>query len=286
MTDILNYAKEHFDALEQGGISSNEIRFFEYDGKKYVFKKPLMVGDNLSPFWQMMKNVFSFTFEKQNKNLPKVYEALKDNPHIPFAPLIAADETAMIYGFLEGASYEEDAFPEGTENAYRLGQFIGYNHQIAHKGCGILGTCDVTDFFSNALSHMEQFIQTHWNSTDEIDRKVQLYFKSIRKNSFQSARYSLIMADMSADQFLYKGEDIAACVDLDAYVIGPVEWELAFLHNQVRDWDSFTAGYETYQPMPDFEELSHFFYFLMALNPYWDKSEMEEVLESLCKEDL
>ena len=46
-------------------------------------------------------------------------------------------------------------------------------------------------------------------------------------------------------------------------------------------WDSFTAGYETYQPMPDFEELSHFFYFLMALNPYWDKSEMEEVLGTL-----
>ncbi len=85
------------------------------------------------------------------------------------------------------------------------------------------------------------------------------------------------MVDICADQFLYEGEDIAACVDLDAYVIGPVEWEISFLKNQVEDWESFKAGYETYQIMPEYNELSDFFYFIMALNSYNNKREVDEI---------
>jgi len=84
-----------------------------------------------------------------------------------------------------------------------------------------------------------------------------------------------MMVDICADQFLYNGEDIAACVDLDSYVIGPVEWELSFLKNQIEDWTSFKAGYETYQNMPEFESVSDLFYFLMGLNSYGNKCEME-----------
>ena len=86
------------------------------------------------------------------------------------------------------------------------------------------------------------------------------------------------MIDISADQFLYKKENIICCVDLDAYVIGPVEWELTFLKNQIEDWQSFKSGYETYQPIPEFEKSSKLFLFLMALNSYHDKSEMEILL--------
>ena len=66
---------------------------------------------------------------------------------------------------------------------------------------------------------------------------------------------------------------------MDAYVIGPVEWELSFLKTQIVDWDRFKAGYETYQSMPEFENSSKLFFFIMALNAYWDKEEMEDVLK-------
>ena len=65
--EILSYAKTNISSFEKGGVSSNEIRFFDYKGKKYILKTPLMVGDNLSPFWDMMKNVFlSFIIKKTN----------------------------------------------------------------------------------------------------------------------------------------------------------------------------------------------------------------------------
>ena len=273
---LLTYAKGNIASFEQGGVSSNEIRFFEYEDKKYVMKTPLVVGANLSPFWLMMKNVFHFTFEKQNAHFENVYGTLKGNPHIPISSFIAADEGTMIYEFIEGNSWTEDEFPKGKENAYRLGQYVGYNHQIIHKNCGILGIEDLTNFFSVALSYMETCINANWNSEELIDKKVRAFFKTLKECRFESSRYSLMMVDMCANQFLYDGANIAACVDLDAYVIGPVEWELNFLRKQVEDWDSFKAGYETYQSMPTFEEMSDFFFFIMGLNSYWNKCEMED----------
>jgi hypothetical protein len=49
----------------------------------------------------------------------------------------------------------------------------------------------------------------------------------------------LIMTDISANQFLFEVNEITACVDLDVYVIGPREWELALLENYVKDMDCF-----------------------------------------------
>ena len=283
VTDILSYVKKNKDSFEKGGVSSNQIHMFHFDGKKYVLKTPLMVGDNLSPFWLMMKRVFRFTFEEQNAHLKDLYNALKDNPHISVAPFVAADHEAMIYEYIVGDSWDEDEFPKGKENAYRLGKYVGYNHQIDHEHCGIIGVEDVTDFYSNVISHMEECIRTHWNSEDLVDQKVRMYFETLKENRFVSSKYSLMMVDMCADQFLYEGENIISCVDLDAYVIGPVEWELSFLKTQVEDWDSFKAGYETYQRMPEFEESSKLFFFLMALNVHWDK---QEILKHLMEVEM
>lgn len=278
--NILNYAKANLQTFEKGSVSSNEIYFFEYDGKKYVLKKPLMVGNNLSPFWQMMKNVCNFTFEKQIPKLQTIYNFLKDNPHIHAASFIATDETSMIYAFEEGQSWDDDNFPKGKNNACKLGQFIGYNHQIKHQNCGIAGIEDVNDFYETALSHMEQNIEKHWNSDDETDKFIRSVFEELKRRHqetpFSSQNYSLTMADICADQFLFENENIITCVDLDAYVIGPVEWELSFLHNQIEDWESFKKGYETYQPLPKFEAQSRFFYLLMALNSYYNKNEIKD----------
>ncbi len=122
---------------------------------------------------------------------------------------------------------------------------------------------------------MEECIGTHWNSDEIIDKKMRAFFEKLKERHFESSGYSLIMTDISADQFLFDGENIDTCVDLDAYVIGPVEWELSFLQRFVGDWDSFKAGYERYQNMPALEEISDFFFYLMALNSYNNKSEIE-----------
>ena len=280
MNEILEYAKNNIALFDKGGVSSNETRFFDYGGRKYVLKTPLMGGDRLSPFWQMMKNVFNFTFEVQNRHMNDVCSLLKDNPHIPVPALEAADADAAVYEFIEGKAWDEDEFPKGTDNAFKLGRYIGCNHRTAHAACGILGIEDVPCIFDAAKKHMEQCITRYWNSSNEIDRQVRNRFEFLATQHFTSSKYSLIMVDNCADQFLFNGDEIKACIDLDAYVIGPVEWELTFMRLQVGDWDRFKAGYETYQPLPDIGSTAGFFRFIMALNAYRNKNEMASVLAS------
>ena len=276
MKSILDFAKENRDSFKVLGTSSNEIRSFEYDGKKYVLKTPLMIGDNLSPFWLMMKNLFDFTFEEQNSHFERVYDLIKDNPHISVVPFVAGDEKAMIFEYVQGDLVEGDDFPLGRDNAYKLGLFVGYNHQKKYDSCGLIGKNRILDFYSRALSHMDNVITKFWNGEDEADRIIRNCFAGIKDREYKSEGYSPIMVDICADQFMYNGEDLAFCVDLDAYVIGPVEWELSFLHNQVKDWESFCRGYEKYQPVPEFGSMKKFFYLLMALNSYYDKDEISQ----------
>ena len=51
---ILSYAKENISSFEKGGVSSNEIRFFEYEGKKYILKTPLMASQDMGACMQNM----------------------------------------------------------------------------------------------------------------------------------------------------------------------------------------------------------------------------------------
>ena len=255
---ILDYAHNNLCEFEKGGASSNQIYYFDYEGIRYVLKKPLMTGDNLSPFWLMMRYVFDYSFEDQIDNLYKVYNALRDNPHIATATLVAADEEAMIYEFAEGRSLERDEFPDGKDNAYRLGQYIGYNHRIAHENCGIYGVENVKDFTASAIDYMDRCISLHWDSDSMTDRKLQVLLEEIKGMNFKSSKYSLIMVDMSADQFLFKGDDMYA----------------------VRMMDREPVTYEKYQPMPEFRKYDKFFYLLMSLNSYRNKREMEEYWSS------
>ncbi len=66
MNSILEYAQRNKALFEMGGISSNEIRFFTYEGKRYILKTPFMTRDDFSPFWTMMRRVFSYSVRKQN----------------------------------------------------------------------------------------------------------------------------------------------------------------------------------------------------------------------------
>ncbi len=279
--DILDFVKKNISSFERGGCSSNEIRFFTYEGKKYVLKTPVMKGENLSPFWRMMRNIFGFSPETQSCHLREIFCQVEANPHIDVAKLVAVEPEAMIFEFVEGKTWDCDAFPCGRDNAYILGQFVGYNHQKSYSNSGLMGELSETDFIVLVNRHMEECIREHWNGDTSVDRKMRRFYQRIQAGCDRPSKFALMMVDMSADQFLFGGEDVRACVDLDAYVIGPVEWELSFLALQVEDWARFVEGYETYQPMPDLSSLRDFFYFLMALNDYENKCQIDEYWSKL-----
>ena len=284
MNTILEYALRNRASFELGGVSSNEIRFFTYEEKRYILKTPLMTRDDFSPFWTMMRRVFGYSVREQNANLHNIYSVLKDNPHIKVAPFVAACEDASVFEFVEGTPGDDDSFPNGKNNSYILGQFIGYNHRTKYDYSGLLGASRGDFFFENARRYIEDCLSEHWSGNDDADKTVRGYYEQIKDKQLSSSGNSLIMIDICADQFLFRDENIVACVDLDAYVIGPVEWELSFLHYQVENWDEFKSGYETYCEMPPFYEVSKLFFLLMALSSYDNKLVIDGYWAALLEE--
>lgn len=96
-------------------------------------------------------------------------------------------------------------------------------------------------------------------------------FNTQRKNI-----YSLIMPDISGNQFVYSDEldAVTAIVDLDAYVIGPREWELAVVEQCLRNGSAFVKGYESYQEFPDITESRSFYRFFSYLCDPWTEKDL------------
>jgi fructosamine-3-kinase len=85
------------------------------------------------------------------------------------------------------------------------------------------------------------------------------------------------MTDISGNQFVYDGQRISGVVDLDAYVIGPREWELSTLEMGITAPAAFRQGYECYRPLPPFAPFRRFYRFWMYLNEPGDGYDAERL---------
>jgi hypothetical protein len=279
MMDIKEYIQanmEQFDVLSE---STNKVLSFSCKGKEYIVKKQTLPDDRLSPFWRMMKDVFGSSFQNQRACMKTICGLLGDNPHIPPAKLVLVDEEnrLQVFGKMPGSGWEPDEFPEGENIAYQLGLFIGFNHSRSYEGFILPGTGG-GQLKEKIMRHMENTISLHWNGSDTLDVSVREYFEGLKTTDVSCDDLSLIMADISANQFLFVGDRITACVDLDAYVLGPKAWEIALIQNCVKDMESFKRGYGEYLKFPDISKTSGFYMFLMALGDIWGKEEMRSFL--------
>lgn len=186
------------------------------------------------------------------------------------------DNDYLIYEQAEGSSYEPDEFPNNYKVAYQLGQYIGYLHNISFETCGLYPNGGTHDFKKRMISTMEELIKKYWNDNAEVKQ----YFEKAKEMDIPMDTYSLIMPDISANQFLYSHDlkNIKANVDLDAYVIGPRELELTVIEMCLSDMDPFIKGYEKYLQIPDMNICRKFYRFWMYLNDPWEKNNLYDFI--------
>lgn len=256
---VLEYAKKNLESFPVISKASTEIRSFEFNGKKYIVKTPLYIGEKLSPFWAMMDRIFDFSITRQygSGRLEYIYNCLKDNGYIDIVPFVCATENCAIFEYVDGKSFDDDVFPMTEDNAFRLGAFAGFMHnnipvktetgEKQHK------------FWKKVLFHISERVRETGFFSDTL--------RTFEDMEFATEKNVMMIADMCADQYLYDENNRIKClVDIDACVSGPVEWDLTFWKKFVPDWESFTKGYEQFGKMPEFEKWSWTFETLMDMN--------------------
>jgi len=266
--------------------SSNQLYYFEADNNQLVLKTPNLELSNLSPFWKQLRNIFGSDFITQTNNVTSLVKYLNRNPYIK-VPEVFYSETEekvfQVFQRIEGRDYEPDEFPSNEELNYQLGQYIGWMHSHRFNGYGIysynLRLKSSTQFLEDVLASMESIIKEHWSTNEEVRN----YFDNIESvMPKEIGSFGLIMADISANQFVYSNDfkRINSVVDIDAYVIGPINLELTVLEMCFTNCSSFKKGYEEYCKLPNFNSFRAFYRFLIYLNDPYGPPALEDFLNS------
>jgi len=266
--------------------SSNQLYSFEAGNKQLVLKTPNLELSNLSPFWKQLRNIFDSDFITQTNNVTSLVKYLNKNPYIK-APEVFYTETEekafQVFQRIEGSGYEPDEFPSNEELNYQIGQYIGWMHSKRFKGYGIyseeLKLKSSSKFLKDVLASMESIIKEYWSTNQEVLN----YFKNIQRVIPDDlGSFSLIMTDISANQFVYSNDfkRINSVVDIDAYVIGPINFELTVLEMCLTNCSSFKKGYEEYCKLPKFKSFRAFYRFLVYLNDPYDPPALEDFLNA------
>ena len=255
-------------------VSSNKVYRILDRGSKYILKVNNLPPDDLSPFWLGMKEIFSSTFDSQRESIEGVLRKLS-NPYVDTAELVSKSEKHkyQLFREVEGRACESDEFPDYESVEFQLGQFIGFIHKTEYDFWGTVEKQFRMDVKEKMQSTMLRIMDRYWADTDEIKGA----YDRVAKCDVSPTSYSLIMPDISANQFIY-AEDlrtIRAVVDFDAYVIGPREWELSVIEMCLQHGKPFREGYEQHMPFPNIKECREFYRFFMYLCDPWGKSELD-----------
>ncbi len=273
---LRKFVEEHWGSFVLISESSHLVMTFSFEGKEYLLKQQRLQESHLSPFWKLMKWVFGSDFSVQRSQMPALTAFLKEHCPMSVPDFFFADEKKQIQVFEKcpGRGYEPDEFPK--EVAFQLGEYVASLHQHEFAAGGTLQHHPYQDLKQRMDLAGERLIKEEWQDAKEL----RSFWERARRFEPSRKIFVPMMADISANQFLFSQslDHLEAVVDLDAYVIGPPEWELSVLKGCVPDWEAFRRGYEQKRPFPELGKGERYYAFLMALCNPWNPSEIRRCL--------
>jgi hypothetical protein len=223
---------------------------------------PRLSQDNLSAFWQQLTDVFGFQYPASPEHLGWIASHIQAVGCLA-APAVLAHgsvcgQEAVVTEWLEGNSWEPDQFPDDVAVCAQLGEFLGRMHNQTTSGFGsLLGPLSSpSQYVAAASASIEATLDRHWPGSAAT--QIRDVVRQQRSGTKVVTDFCPVMPDISGNQFLYREEGLAGVVDLDAYVIGPIELELTVVEWCLPRPDAFRDGYQRHRPLPEFAPFRDF----------------------------
>jgi hypothetical protein len=250
--------------------SSNDVYRCEGAGRVVAVRIPRVDRSEPSAFWRQMGDIFGLTFPPPWQHLRAVEVAI-GGTSVACPKVLATTQVAgrpvSITTWLEGERWEPDDLPPAPAAHESLGRFLATMHQQAVRGFGLLDRPlrPLADYHAAALGSARMTAERSWaGARPAADRLLRVMAES--EPAAVATSCAVVMPDIAANQFLFLAGDLAAVVDLDAYVAGPVELELTVAEWCLTDPASFARGYRTVAPLPEFGPFRRFHRASMLLN--------------------
>jgi hypothetical protein len=266
--------------VELVGQSSNDVYRCEGVAETVAVRIPRVRMDALSSFWRQLREVFGCTFPPSVGQFRAIAAAVTD-AGLRCPRLIAAMQIdgrpAVITEWLPGEPWEPDRFPSSGDVHRALGAFLARMHDRGHDGFGAVGgpLRPAPDYHHAAMTSARNVVESAWSGgAEELVSSMDDSDPAAVASSF-----AMIMPDIAGNQFLFDGDAIAGVVDLDSYVIGPIELELTVAEWCLVDPAAFAEGYEAVRPLPRFEPFRRFHRATMLVNEEAVAGDVDRLLE-------
>jgi aminoglycoside phosphotransferase (APT) family kinase protein len=227
-----------------------------------------------------MREVFGLTFPPTEVQLHLVAAEIETAglscPKVLAAGTVDA-RPVTITTWVTGDSWEPDQLPPSRAAHRTLGAFLARMHQRQRPGFGTLDgpLKPPSGYVDAAVGSARRTVESGGS-----DASVQLLsvINSADPASVASS-FGLVMPDIAGNQFLFSDRDISAVVDLDSYVIGPIELELTIAEWCLVEHAAFADGYQSVRPLPSFSSFRAFHRATMLVNDEAVAGDIRALLE-------
>jgi Ser/Thr protein kinase RdoA (MazF antagonist) len=277
---------EKLTAVEFVGLESNHLyRLVTTSGRSYALRIPRLDPNRLTPFWQYLQDTFGLRYGTQLANVEPVLRAIDEVGLVqtprPVATTTVGAKVAYIFTWVDGTSSESGEFPNTRQVHECLGRYLARMHQRRYQTFGTFSEhrLDPAEFVVRTNTSLQNTIVRYWTHRPDIGEWFDRHAKTMKPDVF-AGHLSPIMPDIGANQFVYRDGALAGVVDLDSYVIGPRELELAGVELCLTRPEDFRRGYEAILPLPRFEAFRSYCRFWILVCEAAGDPDLEKFLTS------
>lgn len=269
-------------AINAGFDNTNDVFLVDTNKGPYILKVLKEIYSNSSVFWRGLSDLFDASHEVTYHCLPNLSEYLNGLGVVKVPKIISADASFhnpiqkpyMILEMMQGrpiphASEISNEFAQSADAAYQLGELLSKIHAQKFDYFGNIGGegNPLSKFPEKFKDTLKKLASTRKASQiPEVQQALPFFLNQAEMLPIPKSA-GLIMLDLWPSQFLAGVNDFSAFIDIESYVIGPIELELVLVELWLGRHDQFKEAYlDKGAPWPDFEaqrELYRYFLYLL-----------------------
>lgn len=263
--------------------SNHVFKLTTASGACYSVRVPLLDPSDLSAFWQQMQDTFDLRYGSALRDVGSLSRLIGESTPIdapvPVGAVAVGAMSAYVLTWVDGEPWDADDFPDSPQVHEQLGRYLAILHSHRHGRYGRLKDPEHSgsEFVVRANRSMKKTLQRFWSERADVADWFEHRIASTPPDVLAS-HLAPIMPDISGGQFVYRDGRITGVVDLDSYVIGPREVELATAEMCLTRPEDFRRGYESVLPLPEFGRFREYCRFWLMLCDTSGKPDLEEFL--------